>query len=306
MDTRNDQFRLSNGDSAYLYRWLPQGDPVASIQIIHGMAEHGARYARLAKALTGAGYAVYAQDLPGHGRSAHSPNELGHFPEGWHGALRQINEVRGLVEREQQDVPLFMLGHSMGSFLLQHYVVEHGIGLAGAVFSATSGDLGPLRAVGLALMRAEALWYGQRHPSAIADRLTFKDFNRKFRPNRTEFDWLTRDEAEVDRYIADPRCGFRCSSGLWSELLRACGSLGAPQRLRAIPQNMPVLIIGGSADAATNGEKGPRVLEQHYRAARLQDVNVRIYEDARHELLNETCCDEVTNDLLTWLKEHSR
>jgi alpha-beta hydrolase superfamily lysophospholipase len=306
VDTRNDQFRLSNGDSAYLQRWLPPGHPVASIQVIHGMAEHGARYARLAGTLTDAGYAVYAQDLPGHGRSVRSPDELGHFPDGWHGTLRQINEVRGLIEREQQDTPLFMLGHSMGSFLLQHYVVEHGVGLAGAIFSATSGDLGPLRAVGLALMRMEALWYGRRHPSAIADLLTFRDFNRKFRPNRTEFDWLSRDDAEVDRYIADPRCGFRCSSGLWAELLNACGQLDDPQRLRAIPQSMPVLIVGGSADAATAGDRGPRALEQHYRKARLQDVAVRIYADARHELLNETCREQVTGDLLDWLKQHSR
>ena len=302
MNTQNFQFPLSNGGSAYLQHWLPQGTPVAAVQIIHGMAEHGARYARLAEALTSAGYAVYAQDLPGHGRSVRSSDELGHFPQGWHSTLRAINEVRGLIEREQPHTPLFMLGHSMGSFLLQDYVQEHGSGLAGAIFSATSGDLGPLRAIGLSLLRLEALWYGKHHASALADQLTFKDFNRKFRPNRTEFDWLSRDNPEVDRYIADPLCGFRCGSGLWIELLTACGRLTEPQRLRMIPQNLPVLVIGGSKDAATRGEKGPRALEKHYRKAQLQNVSVRIYENARHELLNETCREEVTTDLLNWLQ----
>ncbi|MGH8457536.1 MAG: alpha/beta hydrolase, partial [Stenotrophobium sp.] len=117
MDTKQFQFSLKGGGSAHVYRWLPAGKIAACVQIIHGMAEHGARYARLAQALTGAGYAVYAQDLPGHGRSVRSPDELGHFPQGWHGALGAINEVRGLIEREQKGRPLFMLGHSMGSFL---------------------------------------------------------------------------------------------------------------------------------------------------------------------------------------------
>lgn len=304
MNSHNFQFSLNDGAGACLHRWLPQGKPIASVQIIHGMAEHGARYARLAAALTAAGYAVYAQDLPGHGRSVRSADELGHFPQGWHGVLRAINEVRGLVEREQPDTPLFMLGHSMGSFLLQDYVIEHGAGLSGAIFSATSGDLGPLRAVGHALMRLEALWYGTQHASALADTLTFKDFNRKFRPNRTEFDWLSRDNAEVDLYVADPLCGFRCGAGLWVELLSACGRLTEPQRLGRIPQGLPLLIIGGDHDSATRGEKGPRALERHYRKVQLRDVTARIYEGARHELLNETCRDQVTADLLGWLKEH--
>jgi alpha-beta hydrolase superfamily lysophospholipase len=305
--TKQFQFALPDGGSAHVHRWLPEGKAIAAVQIIHGMAEHGGRYARLAQALTTVGFAVYAQDLPGHGRTARAPDELGHFADhgGWNLVLGQINQLRQHIEHEQQQLPLFMLGHSMGSFLLQDYLVEHGRGLAGAVFSASSGDLGPLRVVGLTLLRIEALWYGRRNRSALAETLSFKDFNRKFKPKRTDFDWLSRDAAEVDLYIKDPRCGFRCSCGLWIDLLSAAGQHADPQRLAAIPKNLPVLIVNGSDDPATQGAKGPRALERLYRKSDLKDVSVRIYDDARHELLTETCRDLVTQDLVRWLQEHS-
>ena len=307
MKTKQFQPSLARGGNAHVYRWLPEGEIRAVVQVVHGMAEHGGRYARLAQALTEAGYAVFAQDLPGHGRSVPSAWHLGHVADrdGWRISLDAINSVRLLIRNELHDPPIYMLGHSMGSFLLQQDIVEHGHGMVGAIFSATSGDLGPLRSVGLNLLRVEALWRGLRHRSALAERLSFTEFNRQFKPNRTAFDWLSRDEAEVDRYIRDELCGFRCSGALWMDLLRACGSLTDAQRLAQIPKHLPVLIINGSRDAATRGEIGPRALEAHYRAANLEDVDLRIYADARHELLNETCRNDVTHDLLEWLNQRT-
>lgn len=301
MDSTTFQHRVSGRHSLFVRRWLPLGRARAAVQIIHGMAEHGGRYARLAQALTAAGYAVYAADLPGHGRSVRSPDELGHFSH-WNEVLAGLNSLRGHIEQELKNPPLFMLGHSMGSFLLQDYLVEHGRGLQGAVLSATTGDMGALRAVGLRLIQLESLWYGLRHRSALAETLSFKDFNKKFKPTRTAFDWLSRDALEVDKYLADARCGFRCSCALWMELMRAGAGLGDPQRLARIPKTIPVLMIAGSEDPVTQGEKGPRALERHYRAANLRRVGVRMYEGARHELFNETCRDQVTQDLLEWLR----
>lgn len=303
MDRNTFQHRLADGTLACVHRWLP-ARAQAAVQIVHGMAEHGGRYARLAKVLTDAGFAVYAQDLPGHGHSVRAADELGHFADhdGWRYTLSSINSVRGLIEQELQRLPHFMLGHSMGSFLLQDYLVEHGNGLAGAVFSATSGDLGALRAIGIKLLRAEALWFGGRHRSALAEQLTFKDFNRRFKPARTDFDWLSRDTAEVDKYMRDTRCGFRCSAALWIELLEMGAHLGDPARLARIPKSLPVLLIAGTADPACRGEKGPRALEQHYRKAGLVDVSVQLYPDGRHELFNDTCREQVSGDLLSWLQ----
>lgn len=305
---RSTQFQLNldKGRFAHVYAWLPGNEPRAVLQIIHGMAEHAGRYARLAEVLTAAGYAVYAQDLPGHGRSVRSADELGHTADygGWRITLSTINAVRGEIERRHAHLPLFVLGHSRGSFLLQHYLVEHGVGLAGAVFSAGCADMGPLRPVGLGLIRAEALWFGRRHASVVGETLAFKDFNRRFKPARTAFEWLSRDAAEVDKYVVDPLCGFRCSTALWIELLEAGAELAEPERLARIPKTLPVLLVNGERDPACRGEAGARGLERLYRDTGLGDVTLKVYPEARHELLNDTCRDAVTADLRAWLDAH--
>jgi len=298
------QHRFAGGAQALVRSWAPDGDVRGIVQIIHGMAEHSARYARLGGALTDAGLAVYAHDLPGHG--PHAPPHLrGHFGDrhGWRIALSSIREVQRAAQRQHPGLPLVMLGHSMGSFLLQDYVVDCGDSLAGAVFSATSGDLGALRKVGLTLVRLEAALYGVRHPSAVGEALSFKSFNRRFRPARTPFDWLSRDPAEVDRYVADPHCGFRVSTGLWMELLEVGGRLTEPKRLRRIPKSLPVLMIAGEHDPVSAGERGPRALERKYLQCGLRDVSVRVYPEARHELFNDLCRDVVTRDLLAWIEK---
>jgi alpha-beta hydrolase superfamily lysophospholipase len=275
------QHRVAGGTHAWVRCWRPATPALATVQIIHGMAEHGARYERLAGALTQRGFAVYVHDLPGHGERAET---RGHFADrrGWRVAISSIRDVQRLAQREQSGRPLFMLGHSMGSFLLQHF--------------------GRLRRVGLGLIRLEAAIYGRRHPSALGEALSFKDFNRRFQPARTRFDWLSRDPAEVDRYVADPLCGFRCTTGLWIDLLEAGGKLTQPNRLRRVPKALPVLMIAGAEDPVSKGERGPRVLERHYQQVGLRDVTVKIYPGARHELFNDTCRDEVTADLIGWLE----
>lgn len=294
---------LPDGQTAWVQSWEPEHRPRGVVQIVHGMAEHGARYARLAAALNDKGFAVYAQDLPGHGRTAGSLAAAGHFGERgeWQLALSAVNGVRALIEREQPGIPLFLLGHSMGSFLVQHYLVEHGEGLAGAILSASSASMGPLRGLGEALMRLEARLFGAEHRSALAEALTFKDFNRRFRPNRTSADWLSRDAAEVDAYVADPYCGFRCSAGLWAELLAAGKSLTEPARLVRIPRKLPVLLIAGGADPVCQNGSGSHALANAYRDSGLELVESEVYPEARHELLNETCRDQVTQNILEWL-----
>lgn len=301
----SSQFQLDwNGQRrAHVYAWLPSKDVRACLQIVHGMAEHGARYARLGAFLAARGVAVYAQDLPGHGRSIAYAEDLGHDADhdGWTRTLDAIHALREHIAREHPGLPLFPLGHSRGSFLLQHYLFAHGDGLAGAILSASCADLGPLRAVGLLLMRIEARLRGPAHRSALAEALTFKDFNRRFKPARTDFDWLSRDPEEVDKYVDDPLCGFRCSSAMWTELLTAGGQLRDPARLARIPKTLSVLLINGTADPACRGEGGARGLEYNYRAAGLSDVTLQLYHDARHELLNDTCRDQVMEALHRWL-----
>lgn len=302
-------FQLSPADGAplWVHRWLPDAPPRGVLLIVHGMAEHGARYARFAAAAGAEGWAVYAPDLPGHGCTA-SASPRGHFADrdGWSSALAAVHAVRIALAAQHRTAPLVLLGHSMGSFIVQHYLVEHGAGLAGAVLSATSGSLGPLRRLGLLLMQAEAALLGPRHPSALAEALTFRSFNKPFAPARTGFDWLSRDPAEVDRYIADPLCGFRCTAALWRDLFSAGATLCDAGRLSRIPPALPILMICGSADPVSAGKAGPALLAAAYRTAGLQDVAVRAYPDGRHELLNDICRTQVTADLLEWMRGRQR
>jgi alpha-beta hydrolase superfamily lysophospholipase len=307
VDTGQFQLDLGHGRRAHVHAWLPTASPDACVQIVHGMAEHGARYARLAATLNAQGYAVYAQDLPGHGRSVNEAAELGHVADraGWRISLSAINQVRGEIERRHAGTPLVLLGHSRGSFLLQHYLFEHGGGLAGAAFSAGTADMGPLRALGLGLMRVEARLLGADHRSALAEALTFKDFNRHFKPARTDFDWLSRDRDEVDTSVRDPLCGFRCSAAMWIELLQAGAQWRNPQRLARIPKSLPVLLLNGAADPACRFEAGAHALADLYRQAGLRDITQHIYADGRHELLNDVCRDQVMQDLIAWLQSRA-
>lgn len=296
-----DSFRIDLADGRIvLHAWAPPA-PRAVLHIIHGMAEHGARYARLGHALAAEGIAVYAQDLPGHGLT---PGPRGHLADtdGWRAALGAIADARAALDARHPGLPRFMLGHSMGSFLMQHVLREQGDGLAGVVLSATTGSLGALRPVGLALLRIERALRGARTPSRLGKALGFSGFNRAFAPARTDFDWLSRDTAEVDAYIADPLCGFDCSNGLWCDLLAAGAGLDAPKRLAAIPKALPVLLIAGDADPVCQGGRGSQRLAAAYRRAGLADVTLRIWPQGRHELLNDLCRDEVTATLADWLR----
>ncbi|MCC2656325.1 MAG: alpha/beta hydrolase [Panacagrimonas sp.] len=301
------QLTVQNG-VAFVRAWLPVNvAPRACVQIVHSMAEHGGRYTRFATALNHAGYAVYAHDLPGHGRTARAPDELGHFADehGWRLALQSIRAVQVEMRERHPGLPIVLFGHSMGALLSQDYIVHHGREIGACVLSATTGEMGILRTIGMALMNAEIAIGGPRHRSALADRLSFKAFNRRFKPTRTGFDWLSRDPAEVDAYVDDPRCGFRISSRLWADLLAYGGRLREPARLARIPKSLPVLIIAGTADPATQGAKGPTLLERAYFGAGLKDVTLKLYDGARHELLHETCRDQVTQDVIDWLDQRT-
>lgn len=297
------QLKVQGDTVAFVRAWLPVKPPRACVQIVHGLSEHGGRYARFATALNRAGFAVYAQDLPGHGRTARAPDELGHFGDryGWRFTLQSIRAVQVEMRERHPGLPIVLFGHSMGALLGQDYVVHHGRDLNACVLSSTTGNMGLMRAVGLALMRVEIAWAGPRHRSRLAEELSFKTFNRRFKPTRTAFDWLSRDADEVDRYVGDPHCGFRASTGLWAELLVAGARLREPARLARIPHALPILLVSGTADPTTSGEKGPTSLERAYFAAGLSDITLKLYPDARHELLNDTCREQVTADVVEWL-----
>lgn len=295
------------GDAASLFvrRFLPDGgkDPKGVVHVAHGMAEHGGRYARLAEALTAAGYAVYANDHRGHGRSASCPDELGSLG-GRSRFWRAVRDLEELVQHEKREHPglkIVLFGHSMGSFLVQGLLTTRGEALAGAILSGSGGKPGLLASTGRIVARAERRRLGDAGKSALLDALSFGEYNKAFAPNRTRFDWLSRDPAEVDAYVADPLCGFTCGASLWVDLLDGLAEIARPSGLARVPKDLPIYVFSGDRDpVGENGRSVTRLVEA-YRKAGLRRVTQRLYPGGRHEMLNETNRDEVTRDLVAWL-----
>jgi alpha-beta hydrolase superfamily lysophospholipase len=306
MSEKAFQLPVAGWAPLHVHRWLPSADAQWVVLIVHGLGEHGGRYARFAEALSAAGAAVYAPDLPGHGMSAGLPADRGHFADhgGWTYVMQGIAGARAHAEREHPQRPLFIFGHSMGSFAVQHHLVAHSKGLAGAVLSATNGSMGKLRPIAEKIVHAEARLFGPRYRSELMRLLTFHRYNFRFAPTRTDYDWLSRDLAEIDKRMADPLIGFTATSQLWIDLLGAGRDLLDRRRLDRIRKELPVILISGSDDGVTDDGRGAEVLAAAYERAGLRDVTVKIYPHGRHELLNDTCRDQVTADLIVWLQLH--
>ena len=263
------------------YEW-DVADPRGVVQVAHGLAEHSARYDRFARALNDAGYTVRAIDHRGHGASiAGTPGDFG-AP----GFEALIADMAAYGASLRGDVPLFLVAHSMGSFAAQSVILTHSEQYAGVVLSgSTALDL-------LAAGMAEA-----DGPVGL------EAFNAGFE-HRTGYEWLSRDDTEVDRYVADPLCGFDLPDETVPALFGAAGTLADPTALASIPSDLPLLVASGSSDPLAGGGQLVEVLGQRYRDAGLADVTVKLYDGARHEILNEINRDEVTADVTAWLDAH--
>ncbi|MCY1284082.1 Monoacylglycerol lipase [compost metagenome] len=303
---RHDDFWLTASDSVslFVHRWLGDSAPRAVLMLSHGMAEHSGRYARFAEALVRAGYALYAHDQRGHGKTAQR-GVLGHYAghDGWQRVVDDLGDLRQHIRQQHPDVPVILIGHSMGSYIGQAWLLRHSTEVQGAILSGSNYQpLGLYRAAA-AIARFERWRQGPTGRSALLEFLSFGSFNKAFKPNRTAFDWLSRDPAEVDKYIADPLCGFRCTNQLWIDLLEGLQQITPPAHLAKIDHDLPLLVIGGERDPVSQGKR-LRDLADALRTAGLRNVELQVYPDARHELLNESNRDEVTADLLGWLERH--
>ena len=305
---QSSSFTLATPDGTQLHvnRWLPDGPPKAVVQIAHGMAEHSDRYARFAERLTAAGYAVYAGDHRGHGSTARTPADAGYFADD-HGFDTVVDDLHLLSDHAREEnpgLPFFLFGHSMGSFLSRSYATRFGGDLDGLVLSGTAGDPGVLGKVGLALATAQARLRGRHHPSGLMDQLTFGQYGAAFKPNRTKFDWLSRDEAEVDLYVADERCGNVFTSGFFADLLGGLGSINSDALVARVPKDLPIFLFSGDQDPVGDKGKGPTAVAEQYRRTGLGDVTLKLWPEGRHEMLNETNRDEVMDSVVEWLDAH--
>ncbi|MHC8406226.1 lysophospholipase [Pseudomonas sp. TMB3-21] len=299
----HDTFWLTVSDRSRLFvnQWLPETPLKAVILVAHGMAEHSGRYARLAEKCCENGYGVYAPDLRGHGKTAETAT-LGHFADddGWCKVVGDLASLNQHIGQQHPGVPIVLLGHSMGSYLAQAYLLHHSASLHGAILSGSNFQPVALYRAARQIARLERVRQGRTGRSALIEWLSFGSFNKQFKPVRTPFDWLSRDPAEVDKYAADPLCGFRCTNQLWIDLLGGLQQISKASNLAQIDPGLPLLVMGGECDPVSEGKRLTD-LAHALRAAGSQNLQLTVYPQARHELFNEINRDAVTADVLSWI-----
>jgi alpha-beta hydrolase superfamily lysophospholipase len=302
-------FKTSDGVQIFTYRWMPDEASAVKgvVQIAHGMAEHAARYERFADALTKAGYAVYANDHRGHGKTAGSQDNIGYFADenGWEKVVKDMHALTVIIKKENPNKPFFLFGHSMGSFLSRHYSMLYASELTGLILSGTGGDPGAIGKIGLFVAKMDAMFHGRKAKSEIMNKLSFGAFNSAFKPNRTDYDWLSRDNAEVDKYINDPLCGTVFTAGFFCDMLGGLDFINKKENIGKIPKNLPIYLFSGAKDPVGTNTKGVNQVYNSLKNAGIGDLTLKFYENGRHESLNEINRDEVFRDVIVWLDKHS-
>ncbi len=273
----------------------------AVIQIAHGMAEHLERYEPFADVLCENGFAVYIHDLIGHGQSVSSKEELGYFgkKDGWLSFIGDCRLLMEIAKKENPGKPYIFFGHSMGSFISRSFSFKYADELDGAVFCGTSGP-NPAAAAGIAIAKLIGSLRGSHHRSKMIDSIAFGAYNKQFE-GRTAFDWLSRDKEQVDKYVADELCGFLFTAYGYRDMFSLLKSVSGKDWFENYPKKLPVLIVSGAMDPVGEYSKGVQKVYDGLKAAGKNNVTMHLYENARHEILNEKdCFDKVCSDLISW------
>jgi len=294
----------SDGHPVFVRKWSPAGTPKAALIVIHGMAEHSARYRGLAEAMTQAGWAVYVPDLRGHGKTA-VEGRLGWIAErdGFGRIRADLKELAASASAQEGGAPLFLFGHSMGSLIAETLLAEGASSFAGCALSGVIAPPPPaLLAVGRLLAAIGALIKGGTTRSPLLHAMSFGANNKYFEPSRTACDWLTRDAAAVDAYIGDGQCGFACSFDLYRDLFSGLSMYLSASPFARLGKDLPVYVFAGAEDPIGGAKGFVAELAGMLRKAGLRDIETRLYPGARHETLNETNRDEVARDLRDWLE----
>jgi alpha-beta hydrolase superfamily lysophospholipase len=293
--------------SIFVRKWLP--DTITPekikgiIQIVHGMTEHGGRYASTAEFFTQHGFIVYADDHRGYYKTAGSVEQLGKWKQGWwRKIVNDLHELTLIVKKEYPNKPIFLLGHSMGSFLAQDYSQEFGSDISGLIMSGTNGKKSML-AIGQMIANKFIKKYGEDAEGIEMKKITMKNINEMFQPIKTEFDWLSRDERVCKEFEESEWTGFVPSYRFFSEMLSGLKKIWKPFNEKKIPKTLPVYIFAGTKDPVGNYTKGIIPLIMRYRKYGIK-VDYTFYENGRHEMLNEINRDEVRKDLLNWINKN--
>lgn len=284
--------------------WLPEEEPKALLQVTHGMTEHIGRYTRLAEELTAHGIVVAGLDLRGHGVNSGSPDCASFGENGWEASLEDMHLLHEELHSRFPSCPHFMLGFSLGSFLLREYLNRYHDNLAGAAIIGTGTQPGFLLSLLMAVVKTQIRSAGFDQTTALVKKLSFETYNQKFAPNRTVSDWLCADEGELDAYLADPLCRESISAGLFYQLLDSMKRTGSNSAYGNWDKNLPVLLLSGQDDPVGDGGKGVKKVYDSMQKAGLKQVSMHLFAGARHDLLHEEisgCAEQARKILLDWI-----
>ena len=287
--------------------WKPVDQSVrAVLQIAHGMVEHIERYEEFAGYLAEYGIVTVGNDHLGHGKSIASTEDWGFFAEeeGNRAVIQDMHTLRKKMILEYPQVPYFLLGHSMGSFLARQYLCCYGAELKGAIISGTGWHSRMESWAGMALTKVMAGIFGWHYRSVLIDRMAFGGYNRWLKNPRTEKDWLSKEEVEVDRYLADPACTFRFTLNGYYNMFAGLYKIASPEYVAHMPKDLPVLFVAGEDDPVGDFGKGVKKAADSMKKAGVTDISLKLYEKDRHEILKETDRETVFQDIYRWIEAH--
>lgn len=303
------EWKLASSDGVNELRvvtWEPEGEVKAILQISHGMIEHMLRYAEFAEFLNAHGILVVGNDHLGHGYSAKTDEDLGYFAKEGKSkvVVEDLHLVTEAVKKEYPNVPYFLLGHSMGSFMARRYIMNYGEELDGAIIMGTGTQPGFVLAFAKGLCKVIKAIRGERHRSQLIKLAAFGAYNSHIKPTKTASDWLSRDEEKVQMYRKDKFCRFDFTVNGYETLFDAIGYIQESQNIAKIPKNLPILIVSGEEDPVGAYGKGPRQVYASYKKLGIKDLELKMYPEDRHEVLNELDRQTVFADMLTFLEKH--
>lgn len=300
-------FICSDGHRLAYNLWLPSPNTEikAFLQILHGMAEHSDRYEKFAGYLNKMGIAVFAADHRGHGATA-SEDEIGWFAEsdGWNRIADDAFELANFITSQYSVNTTFLMGHSMGSFLARTVMVKHPDFYCGVIIMGTGCGKGLIGKIGKIIAKNEIRKSGSKAPGILMNKMSFGSFNKPFEPTVTDFDWLSRDAKEVEKYVKDDKCGFLCTNGFFYDLLCGVEFANSKENAASLPKDLPLFIISGDMDPVGDYGKGVRKVYDMYTGAGIADVTLHLIPGARHEILNETDKKDTYEILGSWLNSH--
>lgn len=302
----SSEFKLdaADGTELHVYEWLPDSKETDGIvQIAHGMAEHAKRYEHFAGFLTRNNFCVYANDHRGHGKTAGDLKNVGYLgaSNGWDLLVSDSRQLGLHLQKKYPGKPHYVFGHSMGSLVIRNLIIDPGMKLSGAILSGTAYDPGIVGSLGLFLTRLLLFFNPDRKASPIMNELVFGAFNKSFRPSRTKFDWLSRDNDQVNKYIKDPYCGGIFSIRFFNDFLKGLIYVSNQSNISKMPCDLPVIIFSGDEDPAGNKGKGVIEVYNKFKKAGIENLTLKLFPGGRHEMLNEINKDEVYRFILDWL-----